>query len=91
MNGSVSYSYINIALSPVNSLPLILTALTGGGAETSGGTSRSGAAGSTVARVRMATGKSSTAARSPSVQAECNHCLHEAALDPHALEARAQD
>lgn len=72
-------------------LPLVLFGLLGGGAETSGGTSRSGAAGFAVARGRMDTGASSAATGSAPVPAECHHCLHEAALDPHALEAGTQD
>lgn len=76
----------------LNPLPLVLSVPIGGGrAETSGGTSGFGAARSAVARACMATGKSSAATGSAPVPSERHHRLHEAALDPHALETRAQD
>ncbi len=39
----------------------------------------------------MAAGKSPAASGSEVVPPQYGHCLHEAALDPDALEARAQD
>lgn len=76
---------------PFTPLPLIHSVPLGGGAETSGGTSRSGAAGSADARAGMAAGTSSAATGGAPVPAERHHCVHEAAMDPHALEARAKD
>lgn len=89
---SMHLSYVIIITSILTiTLSLNASACAGRGEEASRGPARTRAAGTPTSRANMAAGKSPAATGSEVVPPQYGHCLHEAALDPDALEAGPQD